>query len=176
MNPDTAIKPWLETVGRQFGIRRAYNFRHSDPSTGSQEPYFTYRILRATPKSAQPVRTNDVSDTDEYAVLWSGWRNYETVVRIRLFREINGVMILAKCADQAQICEPIKRHFDKSSCAFRGILEDIEDETPDDIDLTSGDCLEFFRQRMDVIFNDTVSSVTKEKNGVVNDIDINLGL
>jgi hypothetical protein len=173
MNPDSAVRPWLLTVGKQFGIRVAENYIWPDASTKPREPYFTYRVL-----SGQPVEGNvkKSGDKDGYTVIWAGWQSQETKVEIKLHREMNGVQILTQCAIAAMACEPIKRHFDKSGCRLKGIDESVEDQTPPELDMTNGDYKDQIVQRMVVTFNDNVSVEIREENGVVDTLEMDLGL
>lgn len=173
MNPDSAIRPWLIAVGRQYGIRQAYNYRMPDPTTRTQEPYFTYRVMRGRQQTTQFQRH---MSKDGYTAIWGGMQSHDTIVRIRLYREVNGVEILAKCAISAAVAEPLKIHFKKSGCAFKGIYEDIEDESPNENDITDGDFLDQIVQRMDVVFHDDIWSEFRETNGIVETLDLDLGL
>lgn len=173
MNPDSAIRPWLIAVGAKYGIRQAYNYRMPDPSTRTQEPYFTYRVLRSRKTASQYERH---MEKDGYTAIWGGKGDHETIIRIKLYREVNGVEILSKCAISAQVTEPLKQHFLKSGCAFREIYEDIEDESPDEITISDGDFRDQIVQRMDVLFYDTVWSEIRETNGIVETLDFDLGL
>lgn len=171
MNPDSAIRPWLIAAGQQYGIREAYNYRYPDHSTRPCEPYFTYRVLRSRPGERVAERTRTA---EMYTAVWTGKRTMETIIRIRLYREVNGVEVLTQCANIAQVAEPIKRHFLKSGCAFKEIYEEIEDESPDEISITDGDFKDQIVQRMDVVFTDDVWGSLKETNGVVETLDFNL--
>lgn len=173
MNADKAIRPWLVAVGTQYGVRQAYPYRVPDPSTRTQEPYFTYRVLRSRATSTQ---SNKQMSKDGYTAIWGGWRTMDTIVRVKIYRMESGIEVLTQCAVMAEIAEPIKRILDKGSCRFKSIYEDLEDETPDDINVTDGDYKDQLVQRMDVIFSDNVYSSIRETNGVVETINSDLGL
>lgn len=173
MNPDTAIRPWLLAVGKQFGIRLAYNYNFPDQSARPQEPYFTYRVLSSRPVNGTVERD---LEQDGYDALWGARQSEETIVRIRLWREVNGIQILEQCAMLAAVCQPLKFHFKKSACAYQEIYGDVVDESPDESTIVDGDFTDHIVQRMDVVFNDTVSVQLRETNGIVETLNIDLGL
>ena len=173
MNPDSAIRPWLLAVGAQFGIREAHNYIWADASTRPQEPYFTYRITKGRP-TQKSINRDD--EADGYTAKHRAWKNHETTVRIKIYREVNGIDILEKCAIAAQMDDRIKTHFKKSGCAFREVSEDIEDESPDSDQLTNSDYRDQIRQKMDVVFFDTILVEMSEENGIVETLVINTGI
>lgn len=172
MNPDSAIRPWLLACGKQFGIRQAYNYCLPDQSARPQEPYFTYRILKSTPANGSVIRD---MQRDEYDAIWGARQDQETTVRIRLYREVNGVEVLQQCAMLAETAEPLKRFFKRSACAFKEISGDVTDESPSEKSITQGDFTDQIVQQMDVVFNDVVSAQLRETNAIVETLEIDLG-
>lgn len=173
MNPDTAIRPWLRACGRLFGVNEVHNYHWPDASTRQQEAFFTYRVLRAS-SGQDGVQTSEAASG--YTSTITGWEAHQTVVRVDLYRSINGVQELAKCCVAARFHEPIKAHFKNSGCAFSRQLTEIEDLTPEYDALTAGDITDQLHQRVDVLFNDNISVSFSETNNVVETVTIDLGL
>jgi hypothetical protein len=174
MNPDSAVRPWLLSVGKQFGINEAHNHRWADASTRPQVRYFTYKVLSSVPDNDTAFRDNK---SDGYAAIWKQWKSHKTTVEIYLHRELNGVEILSQCALAAQCVEPIKKHFNKSTCSFLKITDDgITDETPGELDLSDSCYTDKIKQKMTVVFNDTIGVEIRQENAVVETLDISLGL
>lgn len=174
MNPDTAIRPWLRACGKLFGVNEVHNYHWADASTRPQEAFFTYKSIRA--KSTQDGVQVSKSADENYTATTSGWKTHHTVIRIDLYRSINGVQELAKCCIAAEFHAPIKEHFKKSGCSFSEIYSDVEDLTPEYDALTAGDITDQLHQRVDVLFNDNISIGFAEINNEVETITIDLGL
>lgn len=173
MNPDSAIRPWLLLGGKKHGVTEAHNYRWADASARVQEPYFTYRVIRARQLSNAIERQHDKTD---YTANLKAWQPWETTVRIELFRCINGAQVLAECCILAKMSDTAKSFFKRSGCAFREVYEDLEDLTPDVTEIVSGDLTEHYHQRIDVVFNDNITATLDEENYVVEAINIDLGL
>lgn len=159
MNPDTAIKPWLLAVGKQFGINEAHEIRWADADTRNEEMYFTYRIRKMSKDDDGLLDRTTADGNDSIQGAAQQWM---TLVQVDLYRSQGGLGELAACCVAAQDPGPIFSILEAHGVAY---IDNIEE--PDDDDTTWDDERIDYHHKMTCRFFEFAEYGIRNTNGVV---------
>lgn len=167
MNPNKAIKRWLEACSTAFSKAKAYDYIYPDASTRPEVEYFTYKIMSMddddTIPENQNTRTGDTLNRKSSA-------QWKTEVQIDLHRSEDGMAELARCAMCAKDKNSnIQSIFRRSGVGFVECLG-ITNETIEQEDRPG--LKENYHHRMRCVFNDRLTISFEEKNQVVDAVNI----
>lgn len=169
MNPNKAIRPWLEACSSVFGKAKAYDYTFPDAATRPEKEYFTYQIMRMDPPDELPEgrnsRTGDILNRKTSA-------QWETTVQIDLHMSQDGMAELARCAMVARSDnQNIKDMFHRAGVAFKEVV-DITNETG--IQEDQHGLKENYHHRMRCVFTDRLTISFEEANQVVDAVNISM--
>lgn len=164
MNPNTTIKPWLLACGKQFGIRKAFDFRWADSENRQEEVYCDYRMASATPEE---VGQHNLSYANGYDHHRKGCMSYLITVEINLYNAEDGMYILEGCGVMAHHSEPLRRIFKNAGVAFVEVLNITDQSLFDDEEVEH-------HHRMVCTFRENAEMELTEVNAIVETIRIQL--
>jgi hypothetical protein len=164
VNPDTAIKPWLLAVSKQWGIRQAHEYRWPDADKRQEEMYYTYRII-GSHKDTNAVSDFTTASGNDASV--SGAQQWITKVQIDLYRSQGGIDELAACIVAAQHNGTIRRLFAAHGASY------FESEDVKDLTTFDDERIDYHQQVM-VNFYEHMQYDLTDSNGVVDEIHWNL--
>ena len=163
MNPNTTIRPWILACGKQFGIRRAYEYRWADKNNNPLEIHATYRLTNMRPELANAVQNFDTASS--YTAVQKGSQTWLTDAVIDLYNSQDGLYELSS------FCVALKNHatvealFEDKAALYEYNVEDLTDFDDQEIR---------YHHRLNCTFRETVVHVLNNANGVVETIRLQL--
>lgn len=164
MNPNTTIRPWLLACGKQFGIRKAFDFRWADSENRQEEVYCDYRMTSAAPEEAGQHNLSYAVGYDHHR---KGCMSYLITVEINLYNAEDGMYILEGFGVMAHHSEPLRRIFKNAGVAFVEVLNITDQSLFDDEEVEH-------HHRMVCTFRENAEMELTEVNAIVETIRLQL--
>jgi len=157
------VRKWLVACGAAFGVREVHPYRFTDASTRLEIPYITYTPTRLIPLGVSIMNS---SELDGYDVTSHSVKQVEVSLRIDLHNSELGLPFLAWCAIAAEKEQAIKDIFSQHKMAWKGLNEEIREET------TFDDERLYYKQSMDVIVRSWLDYGHLNRNHLIDTVSL----
>jgi len=128
------IKQWLTACGQTYGCDRVYHYRCPDPSTRPEEPYLTYRELRAlsdTP-AMRGAKSVDIDGRPDNTTRTRTVKDFRVQIQVDLYNSEFGLGWLLKTATAAEKEQSIKNIFYRANLGWEDLISAEDLTTWDD--------------------------------------------